>query len=391
MPHDVFVSYASEDKATADAVVEALEQRKIRCWVAPRDVGAGRDYAEALVQAIDASRVLVLVFSSNANASPHVMREISRAADRGNPILPLRIEDVPFSKTMEYYISTTHWLDALTSPLDQYLDQLVQSVAALLGVELVPLPAAVPPEDEAELDTAPPAARDEPAPTPAIGRSEPARAPVPTAPQAATQGGSGPPPAQRLLTLARDWRRRPAVLLAAGATALAAVGVAIALVMLAGGGGDSQPLVAAQPSATPRPASTARPTSTPLPTEAPLPTLTRVPFEQSSAYNDHDQAIMVLVSSGFESADDLATATICVLEGTTWELSLANRLPNATALALIANDEIEDAFVEERCAGWMSDATDRLEDHRIDLAFSLEVPPEALRIIPLNCSNRRCE
>lgn len=264
MAHDVFVSYASEDKATADAVVEALEQRNIRCWVAPRDVAAGRDYAGALVQAIDASRVLVLVFSSNANASPHVMREISRAADRGNSILPLRIEDVPFSKTMEYYISTTHWLDALTSPLDQHLDQLVQSVAALLDLELEPLPEAAPSEDEAELDTAPPAARDEPAAesetvqTPATRRSEPAQAPVPTTPPTATQGGSGPPPAQRLLALARDWGRRPAVLLAAGAVAIAVVGVAIALVLLSGGDGDSQPLVAAQPSASPRPASTAR-------------------------------------------------------------------------------------------------------------------------------------
>jgi TIR domain len=38
----VFVSYASHDTAFANAIVEALERNGVRCWIAPRDVNAGR-------------------------------------------------------------------------------------------------------------------------------------------------------------------------------------------------------------------------------------------------------------------------------------------------------------------------------------------------------------
>ena len=135
MAHDVFVCHASVDKATADAVVATLEQQQIRCWVAPRDAILGTNYGASIVQAINNSRVMVLVFSSDANNSPHVPREIERAANKGIPILPLRIEDVSYSDSIEYFISTTHWLDALTPPLQQHLETLARSVRALLATD----------------------------------------------------------------------------------------------------------------------------------------------------------------------------------------------------------------------------------------------------------------
>ena len=83
MPHDVFISYAAEDKAIADAVCAKIEERRIRCWTAPRNILPGETYAEAIIDAIDASRIMVLVFSSHANASKHVMREVrTRGAQR---------------------------------------------------------------------------------------------------------------------------------------------------------------------------------------------------------------------------------------------------------------------------------------------------------------------
>ena len=37
----VFISYASQDVAVANAIVEALEGHGVKCWIAPRDVEAG--------------------------------------------------------------------------------------------------------------------------------------------------------------------------------------------------------------------------------------------------------------------------------------------------------------------------------------------------------------
>jgi hypothetical protein len=133
MAHDVFISYSSEDKTTANAVCATLEGMGIRCWIAPRDVVAGVEYAEALVDAIHHSRLMVLVFSYRSNDSPHVLREVERAVSRGLSIIPLRIEDVPLSKSMEHYISSVHWLDAFPPPTDRYLARLGETAQTILS------------------------------------------------------------------------------------------------------------------------------------------------------------------------------------------------------------------------------------------------------------------
>jgi hypothetical protein len=46
MARDVFISYSSKDKPTADAVCATLEANGIRCWIAPRDVVPGSDWGE---------------------------------------------------------------------------------------------------------------------------------------------------------------------------------------------------------------------------------------------------------------------------------------------------------------------------------------------------------
>jgi regulation of enolase protein 1 (concanavalin A-like superfamily) len=142
MAHDVFISYSNLDKTVADAVCATLEARKIRCWIAPRDVPPGKSWPAAIVDAIDASQVFVLVLSNGSNTSEQVIREVGGAVGKGIPILPLRIEDVEPSREMSYYLQITHWLDALTPPLEQHLEKLANSVQALMsvGVEVQPPP-----------------------------------------------------------------------------------------------------------------------------------------------------------------------------------------------------------------------------------------------------------
>ena len=138
MAHEVFISYSSKDKAIADAVCAKLENNQIRCWIAPRDILPGTEYGQALVDAIKKSRAVVLVLSSNSNVSPQVMREIERAVSNGIPIIPLRIENITPSESMEYYLSSVHWLDAITPPIEQHLDKLTDTVIRIIGREVSP-------------------------------------------------------------------------------------------------------------------------------------------------------------------------------------------------------------------------------------------------------------
>jgi hypothetical protein len=131
--HDVFVSYSSKDKPVADAVCARLEERRIRCWVAPRDIRPGMDWSSAIIDAIADSAVLVLLFTGNSNQSPQVLREVERAVNKGVAILPLRLEETGLSKSMEYFISASHWLDAIAPPLEQHLEELVTTIKAILN------------------------------------------------------------------------------------------------------------------------------------------------------------------------------------------------------------------------------------------------------------------
>ena len=151
--HDAFISYSSHDKVVADAACALLESRGIRCWIAPRDVTPGMDWGSEIIDAINGARVMVLVYSASANESGQIRREVERGVHKGIPIVPFRIEDVPMSKSLEYFISAQHWLDALTPPLEQHLDYLARTVTLLLSR---PGPPSETTDDTPEMDTAAP-------------------------------------------------------------------------------------------------------------------------------------------------------------------------------------------------------------------------------------------
>jgi parallel beta-helix repeat protein len=132
-PFDVFISYSNHDKNVADALCATLESRRIRCWIAPRNMPAGADYPTALVHALNNSRILVLVFSNESNKSGQVMREVEKAVRKEMPIIPFRIENVEPTEGMEYLLYTKHWLDAMTPPLEKHLQELADTVQLLLA------------------------------------------------------------------------------------------------------------------------------------------------------------------------------------------------------------------------------------------------------------------
>ncbi|MEJ2313170.1 MAG: toll/interleukin-1 receptor domain-containing protein, partial [Gemmatimonadales bacterium] len=151
MAHDVFISYSQRDKATADAVCHALEADGTRCWIAPRDVSPGLSWKQSIVDAIREARMMVLIFSGEANGSPQVRREVDIAFESGHPILPFRIEDVEMNTDLYYCIAARHWLDALSDPKDEHIEKLVVSVRGLVSEERTPSladsPRSTPPDD----------------------------------------------------------------------------------------------------------------------------------------------------------------------------------------------------------------------------------------------------
>lgn len=144
---DVFISYASPNSTVSDAVCEALERAGVTCWIAPRDVTPGAPYAGQIIHAIDAAKAIVLILSQNAASSPHVLREVERASSKRHPIISLRLDQAPLPADFEYFLNTSHWLDASGGNIARSLPKLITAVriaieAPSLTQEVVPPPQA---------------------------------------------------------------------------------------------------------------------------------------------------------------------------------------------------------------------------------------------------------
>lgn len=135
--HDVFVSYEKETKTIADNIVNMLEQNGIRCWYAPRDVLG--QYAVSIVNAIKKAKVFILILTGRSSKSNHVLNEVETAYkqidESGLKILPFKTSDEILSDAMTYYIKRFHWIDAVSTDLDESINKLLTVTQNLLGIK----------------------------------------------------------------------------------------------------------------------------------------------------------------------------------------------------------------------------------------------------------------
>ncbi len=128
-----FISYASQDKEMAYPLCQFLEAQGVGCWIAPRDVSPGSNYAEEIVKAIDATPITLLLLSSHANQSVHVANEIERATSKRKRVIPIRLEEVLPSPGIELHLAATQWVDAWHLTADQLATQLAENFRGVLG------------------------------------------------------------------------------------------------------------------------------------------------------------------------------------------------------------------------------------------------------------------
>ncbi len=144
MPHQVFLSHASEDAAKAEKLCGALESAGMACWIAPRDIPGGASYSGEIVRAINSARMLVLLYSRHSAQSRHVRSELEIAFNDGDAILAIRLEDYEMPTELQYFLSTGQWIDAFERDFDLDLDKVVESIKGVIAGSPVPGPDHVP-------------------------------------------------------------------------------------------------------------------------------------------------------------------------------------------------------------------------------------------------------
>jgi len=139
----VFISYSSKDQNVAETIYQALEARGQQCWIASRDVRPGENYQEAIVRALRSAKVMLLIFTSNANNSDEIKKELVLAGRHRVIVVPVRVEDVVPNDAFTYELATRQWVD-LFKDWERQIELLAARIGHLVsGVE--PAAAELPP------------------------------------------------------------------------------------------------------------------------------------------------------------------------------------------------------------------------------------------------------
>ena len=185
--HDVFISYSTKDMLQAETVRDVLEKNGIPCWMAPRDIPGGSNYAGEIPRAIRGCQVFLLILSENAQASNWVVKELDNAVNCGKIIIPLMLEDCPLNDEFNFLLTGAQRYAAYQKRAE-VLNTLVERIRAVTGTK---------PEPRAEAASVQPAAAVE-APqvpvapkTPAVTAAAKARV-APAAPKESPKKESGP-------------------------------------------------------------------------------------------------------------------------------------------------------------------------------------------------------
>jgi TIR domain len=127
----VFISYASVDQGVAETICDALQARGHPCWIACRSIGPGENFQESIVRAIRSARVMLLIFTGNANNSEEIKKELVLAGRHRVTVLPVRVEDVVPNDAFAYEFATRQWID-LFKDWEREIDRLGAQIDAIV-------------------------------------------------------------------------------------------------------------------------------------------------------------------------------------------------------------------------------------------------------------------
>ena len=175
----IFISYSSKDQKSAEAICTAIENRGFPCWISSRDIGPGENFQSQIVRAIRGAKIMVLVFSANANNSEEIKKELVLAGQSQLVVIPVRVEDVTPDDAFAYEFATRQWIDVFED-WERAIGRVIHQIEGIVGEAATPSTAAAVAAKPA--DAKPP---EPPAPAAPVSPSPPAAAtPSPSSPPA---------------------------------------------------------------------------------------------------------------------------------------------------------------------------------------------------------------
>lgn len=132
MENECFISYSRKNEDFVNEVRRVLEKEKIDYWLDTSSTIAGSDYSMAVVDAIERCKIFILIVSKDSMASRNVKSELNIAYNREKKIIPIIIDNAPLSKSFEYHLTLTQWIETFNKPVN-WQERLLKAVHEELG------------------------------------------------------------------------------------------------------------------------------------------------------------------------------------------------------------------------------------------------------------------
>ena len=132
--YDCFVSHSSKDASNAISLVERLESKGVKCWVAPRNIRAGANYSAEIVTGIQSSASLIVLISKDSLASRHVEREVNIADGLRKSIYPVKLIDIEIYGGLSFYLSVSQEIrlfEETSDPVEKLISSIKGGVASV--------------------------------------------------------------------------------------------------------------------------------------------------------------------------------------------------------------------------------------------------------------------
>jgi Tol biopolymer transport system component len=111
MAGEIFISYRRADQAWARLLHAQLRAEGVESWY-DAHIAPGEDWRIATAKALEASRIFVLLFSSNAAESSDIAKELAAATLEKKLIIPVRLEDIAPKGAFLYELASRNWVNA---------------------------------------------------------------------------------------------------------------------------------------------------------------------------------------------------------------------------------------------------------------------------------------
>lgn len=128
---DVFISYSREDKDRVLDLAARLRGAGVSIWIDQGGIDGAALWGEAIVNALESAKVLLLMVSESAVRSHNVAKEVVLTSERKGHILPILLEQTSIPPSLKYPLAGIQQIEYFQGDPGENLASILRSLQKL--------------------------------------------------------------------------------------------------------------------------------------------------------------------------------------------------------------------------------------------------------------------